>query len=61
MTFNVVAEKVKAPVSKGQNVGKIEIFKDGVLYDTVNVVSAEDVKKAGFVDYFGIVAENWAI
>ena len=61
VTFNVVAEKVKAPVSKGQNVGKIEVFKDGVLYDTVNVVSAEDVKKAGFGDYFGIVAENWAI
>lgn len=61
ITHNITAFKVKAPVAKGQVVGKIEVYRDGVLCDTVNVVSAEDVRKADFGDYFAIVSENWAI
>ena len=61
VTHNIIAYDVKAPVQKGQNVGKIEVYKDGVLYDTVNVVSAEDVQKAGFGDYFKDISGNWAI
>ncbi len=61
VTHNLVAYKVKAPVAKGQVVGKIEVYKDGVLCDTVNVVAAEDVKKAGFGDNFVTILENWAI
>ncbi len=61
VTYNIICEKVKAPVACGQVVGKIEVYKDGVLYDTVNVVSAEDVKKAGFDDYFVNISGNWAL
>ncbi len=61
VTHNIIAYDVKAPVQKGQNVGKIEVYKDGVLYDTVNVVSADDVQKAGFGDYFKDISGNWAI
>lgn len=59
ITFNVIANKVKAPIAKSQVVGKIEVYKDGVLYDTINLVSAEDVKKASFGDYFKDISENW--
>lgn len=59
--YNVIANQVKAPVAKGQSVGTIEIYKDGVLYETVNAVAAEDVKKAGFGDNFKNISENWAI
>ena len=61
VTHNVIAYDVKAPVAKGQVVGSIEVYKDGVLYDTVNVVSAEDVQKAGFGDFFKDISEKWAI
>ncbi|MDE7306276.1 MAG: D-alanyl-D-alanine carboxypeptidase [Clostridia bacterium] len=61
VTHKVIAYNVKAPVAKGQIVGLIEVYKNGVLYDTVNVVSAEDVKKAGFGDNFRNISENWAI
>ena len=61
VTFNIVAEEVKAPVAKGQAVGKIEVYKNGIICDTVNVVSAEEVKKAGFGDYFVNISENWAM
>lgn len=61
ITYNVIAYKVKAPVAIDQVVGKIEVYKDGVLADTVNVVAAEAVERAGFTDYFKDIAENWAI
>lgn len=61
VTHNLVAYKLKAPITKGQVVGKIEVYKDGVLCDTVNVVAAEEVKKANFGDNFVTILENWAI
>ena len=61
ISYNVIPNTVKAPVAKGQSVGTIEIYKDGVLYETVNAVSAEDVKKAGFGDNFRNVSEKLAI
>lgn len=61
ISYNVVPDAVKAPVVKGQNVGIIEIYKDGILYETVNAVSAEDVKKAGFNDNFQNISGQWAI
>ena len=61
ISYNVIPNQVKAPVVKGQNVGTIEIYKDGVLYETVAVVSAEDIKKAGFGDNFKNISGEWAI
>ena len=61
ITHNVIAYEVKAPIEKGQIVGQIEVFKDGVLCDTVNVVSAEEVKKANFGDYFKDISGEWAL
>lgn len=61
ITFKVTDYCVKAPVDKGQVVGNIEVYKDGVLYETVNVVAAENCDKATFGDYFKDIAENWAI
>jgi len=61
VTYKITDYCVKAPIARGEVVGKIEVFKDGVLCDTVNAVSAEDVKKAQFGDYFKIISDNWAI
>lgn len=61
ITHNVIAYEVKAPVAQDSVVGKIEVYKDGVLADTVNVVAAESVEKANFGDYFKRISEEWAI
>ncbi|MDE7440068.1 MAG: D-alanyl-D-alanine carboxypeptidase [Clostridia bacterium] len=61
ISYNVISHPVKAPIVKGQNVGTIEIYKDGVLYETVSAVSAEDVKKASFGDNFQNISSKWAI
>lgn len=60
ITHNVVAYKVKAPVACDQVVGEIEVFKEGVLIDRVNVVAAENVAKASFIDHFKRNAKEWA-
>ena len=58
---NVITYEVKAPLKKGDVVGKIEVYKDGVLFDTVDVVAAEDAEKATYGDFFKRVSRDWAI
>lgn len=58
---NVIAYEVKAPIKKGDVVGKIEVYKDGVLYDTVDLLASEDAEKAGYGDNFKDIARRWAI
>ncbi|MBE7088173.1 MAG: D-alanyl-D-alanine carboxypeptidase [Clostridiales bacterium] len=61
LSFNVIDDKVKAPILKGQVVGRIEVYKDNVLYETVNVVACENVDKATFADNLKKVAQNWCL
>ncbi len=61
ITHKVVDFNVKAPVAVNQVVGEIEVYKDGILCDTVNVVAAESVDKAGYGDYLKQNASQWAI
>lgn len=61
ITYNITSYPMKAPVACDDIVGKIEVFKDGILVDSVNIVAAENVGKANFGDYFIRSAENWAI
>lgn len=58
---NVIAYEIKAPVKKGDVVGKIEVYKDGILYDTVDLVAAEDADKASYGDFFKKVAGEWTL
>lgn len=61
VSYVLIADDVKAPVAENSVVGRIEIYNDNVLADTVNVVAAESVEKAGFIDYFKQIAQNWAM
>lgn len=61
ITFKVTDYEVKAPVAENDVVGSIEVYRDGVLVDTVNVVAAESVEKANFFNYFRQNAKEWAL
>lgn len=56
---HVVAYDLKAPIKKGDVVGKIEVYKNGVLCDTVDLLAAEDADKATYGDFFKRVARGW--
>lgn len=53
-------QSVKAPVRKGDNVGKAYVVKDGVIVDTVEIVANEDVERMSLFDAIGEIAKNWA-
>ena len=51
--------KAKAPVEKGEKVGELIVFKDGVEIDCVALLTAEAVKQANFFDCLREVARAW--
>ena len=44
-------QPVKAPVKKGDVLGRLTYFLDGKEIGSVDILAAEDVEKAGFPDY----------
>jgi len=40
---------INAPIKKGQKLGEIQIFKEGNLQKKIDIVSAKDVPKGGFM------------
>lgn len=61
ITFNFIPIKLKAPVIKGDLAGTIEVYKNGVLYDTVEVVAAEDAQRASYFDDVRKIAKDWRL
>lgn len=59
VTYKVSDYNVKAPVSRGQQVGKIDVYRDGVLYKSLDVVAAEDVAAATFTDRLKECSRGW--
>ncbi len=61
ITFNIELNAVCAPISKGDEAGRIDVFRDGVLCDSIPLVCAENVDRASFGDNLNKVAENWGL
>ena len=61
ITRNAQFFSVSAPLKKGDKVGEMTVYKDGVEYAKVSIVSCEDAEKANYFDYCRRAAENWAI
>ena len=61
ITFNVLTEHVKAPLCKGDKIGEIEVYKNGVMCDCVALVCAEDVARADFGDNWHKIVDNWGL
>ena len=61
-TVSVVCDKkVRAPLKKGQAVGEIILYVDGVEYGKANLISRCDVLKASYGDSFNKASRNWQI
>lgn len=52
-------DKIKAPVSIGDEVGKIELLENGKVVETISAISAEDVKKLNLADIYGLFLNKW--
>ena len=50
---------LRAPVCKGQTVGELIVFDGGVEKERIPLVALENIEKAGFIDRFKDIANNW--
>lgn len=57
----VPCENVKAPISKGDVVGKLVVFENDTEIASINVISNEDVAEATYFDTIKDVIKNWAL
>lgn len=48
-----------APIKLGQVVGSAEIYKDGVLVKSIDLVSQSDVQKIGYFECVKLIGEKW--
>ena len=55
------SERVKAPVYKGDIVGKLSIFENGIGIACVNVIARESIEKKTYFDELGFIIENWQL
>ncbi len=60
-TFNteVYCQKVTAPIEKGEMVGEIILFKEGIEVDRSSLIAMEQVNKANLFDRIQEIAQNW--
>lgn len=58
-TFNFVEERCEAPIKEGEKVGMMEIYKNGELYDSIEVFAAESVELRDFMYYLREIADKW--
>lgn len=56
-----IQDVVKAPVTKGCNVGKIVILKKGVVIGEVAVIVKDDVVKQSYGDVLDKMFDNWEL
>ena len=54
LDMEIVKADLKAPVKKGDVVGKVKVLYDGKVINQKNLIAAETVEKGGFLSIFGI-------
>ena len=54
-------KKLRAPLKKGQVVGEITLYVNGVEYAKTNLITSCDVEAATFGDCYKKAADNWQI
>lgn len=54
-------DEVKAPVKKGNVVGKVEIIENKKTIGEVNLVASENVQRLNFVDVLGLFLGKWVL
>lgn len=52
-------EGLRAPINKGDIIGEIVVYKDGVEMDRIPLAASENVEFANFFDRLGDVARGW--
>jgi D-alanyl-D-alanine carboxypeptidase len=57
--MSIVYDTLKAPIAKGEIIGELIVFTDGIESNRVPLISTEEVKKANFFDCLQEIARSW--
>ena len=60
VTFEINTLSVKAPLNKGDVVGEITVYKNGVEIGKVDIITMQKVDEMTYFDYVKEIAGNWA-
>ncbi len=60
-TKTTIYKDIKAPVYKGDEIGKIEFTENGKPVGEVKLVAENDVKRLNIIDVFGIFIAKWLL
>ena len=55
----ITIDKLKAPIEKGEAVGEIVIYNNGIEVDRLKAIASEGVERANFFDRLHEIAEEW--
>ena len=56
-----IPDSTKAPISVGQQIGKIYLIKNGVVVNSTDLVATNAVEEEEYIDMLDKVISNWAI
>ena len=57
----VLQENIKAPLNKGDKVGKVIITDNNIVVKEIDIITIQDIKAKSFKDNFKDILENWTI
>lgn len=55
----ILPQKIIAPIRKGEKIGEIVVYKNGIEISRLPLVSDRSVKKAGVIDYYMRILGDW--
>ena len=62
LEFNFeVLNKVNAPIKKGEILGQLKVFENGIEIESVNVLANENIDAKGYFDIIEDIGCHWAI
>ena len=59
ITIDKRLNKLKAPILKGEAIGELVVYQDGVERERMRLLAGEDVKSATIMDRLKKIAKNW--
>jgi len=52
---------IKAPIKKGEVIGQLKVFENGIEIESVNVLANENILQKSYFDIIEEIGGNWAI
>ncbi len=59
VTWDIHIHKISAPVQKGDCVGELYVYRNGVEVDRIPILAMEDIQEASFIDKLKDISRQW--